>query len=94
MKKFPSEIRHVVVAWEGDESVGIFRHEINIGDPTDHSCFLVDLDCYDQKEVSVVLDEFRQKLADAFEVIGDGRPSVTFDFEFPGQEYDESKRVA
>lgn len=64
------------LTWPGDPAVGIPERTITIKDNP-----LVDLTVFDEEDRSIVIAEFAKKLADAFEVIEDGRPKVMFDFE-------------
>lgn len=76
--KLPSEVNKVYVTWPGDLSVGIFPVQIEISAGKD---FVIDLGCECSDTIRIVLEEFREKLAEAFEIIGDGKPEVSFDFE-------------
>lgn len=57
----------------GDESVGISDRVVVI---TDLDGFVSDARCLDLADVAAAEKKFREKLADAFEVVGDGRPKV------------------
>lgn len=80
-KKLPSEVKKVYVTWPGDYSAGIFPVQIEI---SAGNSFVIDLMCEDNDTIRITLEEFREKLAEAFEVIGDGKPRVSFDFEQVG----------
>lgn len=72
----PSKIKSLRLYWAGDPSVGIpSRGQEILGDP------LIDLSIFDEEDWTPTLKQFRERLAGAFSVVEDGRPSVIFDFE-------------
>ncbi|MFW5983322.1 MAG: hypothetical protein ACOCQ4_02385 [bacterium] len=72
-------IKKVRLFWAGDPSVGIFDQEILLKDDNDD--FLLDLTVYDEGDKKQILEDFRKSLAHTFELAGDGKPVVVFDFE-------------
>ena len=75
-------INEAYVRTPGDPSVGIWPDDVTI--ETIH----FDLGCLDEDDRAGAVEEFRTKLADAFEVAWGERPTVTFDYEIYNGEND------
>lgn len=78
-----NEIKTIYISTQGDPSVGIFSDSAQIIADGD---FLIDTIELDEEDRLETLEEFREKLLDAFEVIWGERPIVEFDFEIEERE--------
>lgn len=73
-----TQVREIHIFAGGDRSVGIQDSTATVIADGE---FIFDLDCIAEEEQSSAIEEFREKIKDAFECVWDGPVKVTFDFE-------------
>ena len=77
----PNEIKTISVFSPRDESVGIHDYWVELSDS--RADWIAEFDWADPEERQELIEEFRQKLKEAFELVLDGPVSVTFDIDRP-----------
>lgn len=85
-RKLPEQIIRVDIIYPGDNSVGLFEYSYTI--EADQGGWLIDKNDWTEEDYPTVIEDFRNALKAAFEIIGD-TCVVVFDFEMEDEHGDE-----